>query len=390
MKEQKAANQALAAANQAQAAANQEQKAANQAQAAVNEILLENTRPTKTVRTCKASCVTSEVRLKYLECAKVDLVAEMGRLRTYEIMEKSEKLFNEIRRYSTVMQRRLSLMQLAEKTYVQDEVKDVFWPNTRSVLRCNADVELVNERRFTVVLEDDYDRSTITGVTDHTIKMRRSDFHILTIEDKRVGLTLKGEHVAQAVCEMMEELRNMKTNLLYVPLEFCGILQNGVTWTFLFYKVESGHEMWNHVVAPDTFADGIVNEESCRIVARFLEHAFCVADDIAQYICTPKRSVVATSFADAADDGDGSDEEGEGSSVVSREGGSPKTATHTEDRSILKDVTKHQQPNQRNTRGGDGGNKKSVATVRDCDENLFLPFTVANVRKQPSQYYKFI
>jgi hypothetical protein len=357
-------------------------------QKAVNQALLEYTKPTKTKRDCAASRMPSTVRDKYFKCAKVDLLVELDRLRTYGSADKTEKLFNEVFRYSTVMQERFTRGEREEKKYVQTEIKDVFWLNTRTVLYCDAAVELCNERGFTVVMEDEDDRSTITGLTDHTIKMRTCDFHVLTIEDKYLGLVIDKSDVGQAKCEMVEELREMDVNLQYVPVEYCGILQNGVSWVFLFHKVRHGRVMWNYVVAPDTFADGVVNEDSCRIVARFLEHAYCVADDIVTNIGTPRRAVVATSLLDTVGDGDESDGDeggaGEGEESDTDNRGAPKAAARTERTEVKKDV-----PRQQNTRSAEG-KTKSVALEFGCDENLFLPFTAENVRKQPIQFYKLV
>lgn len=286
------------------------------------------------------------------------------------------------------MQERLTRDERDEKKYVQKEIKDVFWLNTRAVLYCNAAVELCNERMFTVVMEDEDDRSIINGLTDHTIKMRTCDFHVLTIEDKSLGLAMNKSDVGQAKCEMMEELREMDVYLQYVPVEYCGILQNGVSWVFLFHKVSHGKVMWNYVVAPDTFADGVVNVDSCRIVARFLEHVYCVADDIVTNISTPRRAVVATSLLDAVGDGDESDGDeggaGEGEESDTDNRGAPKGAARTERTEVKKDV-----PRQQNTRSAEG-KMKSVALEFGCDENLFLPFTVENVRKQPILLYKLV
>lgn len=354
----------------------------------VNAKLLENTTPAKIKRTCVASKLPSVVREKYFKCAKVDLVAELARLRSYNDEEKRLILLDEVLRYSSVMLGRFHRGEVDEKTYVQPEIKDVFWTNTRGVLACCNLVTLVNERAFSVIMEDEDDRSTVNGITDHAIKMINSDFHIVIVEDKAVAHVLGRSEIAQAKCQMMEELHELDTFLQYVPLEYCGILQNGVSWVFLFHKVRNGKVLWNYVVAPDTFADGVVNEDSCKIVARLLEHVFCIADDIATYICTPKMVIAASSLASVVDDGSDEDNGSEGEEEASDTDGDHRAAEPVA--RVGMNAVPQAAAQQPNANSSAGARKKGVVADCCCDENLILPFTAENVQKQPAQHYKLM
>jgi hypothetical protein len=356
-------------------------------QKAVNETLLNNTKPAKTKLECAASRMPSTVRIKYFNCAQVDLLVELVRLKSYGDEQKSEMIFAEVCRYSAVMLDRDSRGEKDEKKYVQPEIRDYFWVNTRGALVCSTAVELSRERPFHMVMEDEDNRSIITGFTDHTVKLCSCDFHALTIEDKALGLAMDKSDRAQAQCEMVEELREMNVHLQYVPLEYCGILQNGKSWIFLFRKVRHGREMWNYVVAPDTFADGALNEDNCRIVARLVEHAYCVVDDIVRDITTPKMSVPVSSLTGGGDSGGDEDGDGDGDDD-SEEGSYDEAGGHQPFLPAGRDAFLSA-PASTQTRGVRG---KTKHTTLHCygDENFFLPFTMENVMKQPVHAYKLV
>jgi hypothetical protein len=150
-------------------------------------------------------------------------------------------------------------------------------------LRCCDVVELVNEHAYTLVVEDEVDRSTMHGKTGHTVKLITCNFHILVLEDKAVGLQMGASEMGQTKIEMMYEVKLIDEALHFVPQKYCGILQNGISWILLFRKVRNGRVRWNYVVSPGAFSDGLINEKNCAIIARLVEHAYSVSDDIAYH-----------------------------------------------------------------------------------------------------------
>jgi hypothetical protein len=273
-------------------------------QTEVNLKLLENTKPRKSTHLCAASRISADVRRRHFRCTKVDLIVELERLSSYLDENISSRIYFEILRYSGVMRDKLSRGEVDEKEFVQPEISNNFWKNTRDCLHYNNSVELVNERSYDIVVEDDEDRNEVNGITDHTIKISSCDFHVLTIEDKRIDLVMGPAELGQAKTQLIGELKDMDDSMNYVPEEYCGILQNGVSWIFLFRKLQLGKFMWNYVVAPDTFVDGVIQEDSCRIVTKLVEHVYCVADRIVGDILHPKkRAVLTTSLVDTSNDG---------------------------------------------------------------------------------------
>lgn len=373
-----------------------DQKAVNEKQNVVNETLMKNTNPTRIRDKCQASKIKSEYGDVFFNCRWVPL-PQTSRLRTYGNANKSKIIFDEVVRYSTVMRDRLFLKDVDEKRFVQPEIRNVFWPNTCQVLNCHAFVELFNERRYEVQLEKNSMIVTFKGQTDHTVKMTTCDFNILTIEDKNVGKVMHKGDLSQAVCEMVKELSELKETFSYVPVEYCGILQNGKSWKFLYHKLICGVPVWQHVVAPDTFKSGVVDIKSCKVVARLLEHAYCVADDLFAWISKPLRAVTATfantaESSDGGDDDDGDDDGDEGDDGDGDDDGidlnieglritipSTTTAPTTARRGSA--------PHQQKSRDTGGAKKRMMdGEYYGCDENQWLPPTFANMVKQPIQH----
>ena len=67
-------------------------------------------------------------------------------LNSYEQEEIRTKVYDEIIRYSGVMMGRLFRDEKGEKTYVQTEIRDLFWANTRDCLKSRDLVLLTNEQ----------------------------------------------------------------------------------------------------------------------------------------------------------------------------------------------------------------------------------------------------
>jgi hypothetical protein len=282
------------------------------------------------------------------------------------------------------MRDKLSRGEVDEKEFVQPEISNNFWKNTRDCLHYNNSVELVNERPYDIVVEDDEDRNEVNGITDHTIKIKSCDFHVLTIEDKRIDLVMGPAELGQAKTQMMGELKDMDDSMNYVPEEYCGILQNGVSWMFLFRKLQLGKFMWNYVVAPDTFVDGVIQEDSCRIVTKLVEHVYCVADRIVGDILHPKkRAVLTTSLVDTSNDGNvnihddnsGSGSEDYGDKVDAERRGA---STHLDNLGAVSSGSKLD-----GTIGRTNNGNTSIHT-NGSDENWILPLTSKNVCNLPT------
>jgi hypothetical protein len=349
--------------------------------------LIEYTEPRKTTIKCNASKICTEVQLRHFSSAQVDLFVELDRLNSYGSAETTEIFCNEVVRYSSVMMKRLTRGEVGEIKFVQPEIKGPFWCNTKECLMCCANVELMNERPYKIVVENADGRSEITGKTDHTIKMLSCDFHILTFEDKQLNFKMGKPEVCQVQSQIIEEVNAMDLHLQYVPLEYCGILQNGVTWIFLYRKVKNGRIMWNYVVAPMTFTDGVVNEENCRIVARLLEHAYYVADQIATQIATPRMIVPLPSANLDASESEG-DEQSDHENILPFEGGD-RSATEVCFQTQTRATTTQGQTNNANSKGT--RTTKTPGHSHYCDkEDLFLPLSVHNVSMQPTSFYKIV
>jgi hypothetical protein len=348
--------------------------------------LIEYTELRKTTIKCNASTICTEVQLRHFKSAQVDLFVELDRLNCYGSAETTEIFCKEVVRYSSVMMDRLTRGEVSEIQFVQPEIKGPFWCNTKECLMCCANVELTNERPYKIVVENDDGRSEITGKTDHTIKMLSCDFHILTFEDKQLNFPMGKKEVCQVQSQIIEEVNAMDLHLQQVPLEYCGILQNGVTWIFLYRKVKNGNVkkgriMWNYVVAPRTFTDGVVNEENCRIVARLLEHAYYVADQIATQITIPRMIVPLPSANLDASESEG-DEQSDHENNLPSEGGD-RSATAMCFQTETRATTTQGQTNIANSKGTRTTKNPGHSHYFD-KEDSFLPLSVHNLSMQPT------
>jgi hypothetical protein len=345
--------------------------------------LLENTKSTKSSHQYAASRMSSEARNRHFKCLKVDLNRVMLRLSSYDLPAKTETFFKEVVRYSGVMCTHLLNGRKDEKIIVQPEIRTNFWENTRLCLNCNNLVELVDERAYSITVEDEADKTEINGKTDHTIKIKSCDFGALTLEDKAVGLTMNDHEIGQAVTEVVKEVSAMDKTLQYVPLEYCGILQNGIIWIFIFRKVNLGSILWQYVEAPPTSVNGEVVEDNCRVVARLLEHAYCVVEQIVHEITgDPTLPAISLLNLKAGDRDDDDDKRQDGYTDKGKKGGG-RRGGRDRGRGGGGNGGGGVHPQSSPKGGGDMGQKNS-RSIDTCNENLFLPLTAHNVMKQPT------
>lgn len=96
----------------------------------------------------------------------------------------------------------------------------------------------------------------------------------------------------------MYEFNILEEGQGYVPVEYCGILQNGCDWILLIRKIVKAKVIWRYVQSEPTFTVDGIDSVTCDQVAKMLEHAVCVADAIItdlpsqQYIDTNKLLVI--------------------------------------------------------------------------------------------------
>eukprot|EP01042_Synura_sphagnicola_P002576 gene2576-3110_t len=80
---------------------------------------------------------------------------------------KSAVLLAEVVRYVGVMRTRYLAGQVDERG--QPEIRDQFWPNTRSCLRNSQQCAMKHEKKYSFKVDNDAMEATITGRTDHVI-----------------------------------------------------------------------------------------------------------------------------------------------------------------------------------------------------------------------------
>jgi len=79
---------------------------------------------------------------------------------------------------------------------------DHFWPNNRSCMWYDKKCVMVNERDFTLDVQNEKVEATIKGKTDHTIHLLSSDVAALTLRDKCICSVLTTKEVAQVVAQI--------------------------------------------------------------------------------------------------------------------------------------------------------------------------------------------
>jgi hypothetical protein len=270
----------------------------------------------------------------------------------------------------------------SEKKYVQPAVRNTLWPILRDQLNCGEKLLLQNERKFKLHVENERDEADVVGLTDHCLKIVDSDARLATWEDNAILKPWDLRDVAQGQAEMMFECHELEEFFGIVPTEYCGILQNGCNWTFLFRTVNRGKFVWSYVRTPATFENGAVSPQSCAVVAQFLEHMLMIVDRLYDEIVMPKmiiRSMALSSIPEGKeDDAEGKDNHDSTSPARGPGQALPPPKSRDGTRSSSRSTAGK-------TNKGSGPNANECAFEDSGKENLLLPLTAENVKKQPTQ-----
>jgi len=276
--------------------------------------ILNQTKPKNKHFDDDASKIHSEVRDAFFDCTEYPFNAEFQIFKRFgDDGSKARLLKKEILRYSKQMRNNYLSKKLRENL-VQIEVREQFWPNTKS---CFSDEphEMVHEVPYSLKVSDEYLSATVKGKLDHGVKRCNSDLKSLTLEDKAQDQVLRN-HIPQAVSQVTYEVRRMRTSLRYVPELYIGLLQNGRSWVAILRKVECGEVLWTYIEAPPAFEVagtyvGEVNDDNCENIARLIEHAFCTANQITLEIMNPtmRPTSVLYSINEEYDEDDNNEDE---------------------------------------------------------------------------------
>eukprot|EP01031_Cornospumella_fuschlensis_P028521 gene28521-34430_t len=284
--------------------------------------------------------------------------------------------------------------EIDEKSYIQKRVQDVLWVTLKSVLRCGNSVSLVNEKPYELKLDDEESEVTITGKTDHVVKMDEADASLLTIEDKNTCKAWSLGDLAQAHSQALFEVNILKSIYFCEPEEYVGVLVNGRDWTFLCGQLVHGRRWWTYVKLRPTFDEGNIVNKAIKEVARFLEHALVIVDELFEYLSSPRTSVPTMSLLkivegneDSDDEDlreDDSDEEGGGGPVKGPPGPPPRDKAFSSSANHSRNTRMHKH----------GMGKKKLYEVQQQqlldEENHHTPLTYANMKAIPERPYKII
>jgi hypothetical protein len=257
-------------------------------------IIAEQTRPRKVLLHESASKLSSSIRRKYFDCKQVPLESELSRLKRFNPPEnKANLLLAEVKKYIGQIQNKYLTGKRKEVEHMQPEIRDNFWPNTRSFLRNQQNYEMINEKEYTFTKYDDDDEGVeVKGKIDHTIQRIDCAFASATLEDKAICLKMTDKEVGQAVTQVDFEVEQMEKFLNYAPVEYVGLLQNGPVWIAVLRRIDRGKVLLTYIQTSPAFSVDeplTVNESSCSEIARLIEHAYCTADEITENIMCPEK-----------------------------------------------------------------------------------------------------
>jgi len=337
---------------------------------------------------CDASKISKKDYEEYFRTYLIELNTKWMELKGYKDQTKSNILLAEVIRYSDVMMENYKNNRIDEKAYVQSEIKGTFWNNIKPVFNNNT-VTLENEREFALVIENNRRRCNYHGKTDHVVKLSTSEIRAMTIEDKFVGKVYENRDYAQARAEMESEIRDMFQGFNYVPVEFCGILQNGCDWIFLFHTMCEGRALWQRVQSPPTFNKDthVIDEGACAMVAQFLEHACFVADNIILEMTGNVRRIHVPSITSIPEKEE-EEEEDDDDDDVNYDDVNNLTSDFRKLSTVPSNTT---QSNAKNSKPVTKGNSNKTSGKKKAfgeNKHLILQLTKENVAKQPYSYIK--
>jgi hypothetical protein len=205
-------------------------------------------------------------------------------LKFYGSSQTSLKIYIEVVKYSYRMKRRLSKGQIAEIEFVQEET-ETFLNKLKLNMRHNNSCKFKREKPYNFTIENEADIVNVAGVTDHVLGINESSFVALTVEDKKMNKQLTESDITQAKSQMVSELMIFSEAKDFSPPSYCGILQNGSNWVFLRREIsDRGKELWTYYACKSVLITKndilAVDLECCKLIARYIENALFVADNI--------------------------------------------------------------------------------------------------------------
>lgn len=337
------------------------------------DLIVEQTRPRKAKKNEAASHLHNDVRKNFFQCMRVPFSSELRRFKRFDdpTGNKSAVLLAEVVRYVGVMRTRYLAGQVDERG--QPEIRDQFWPNTRSCLRNSQQCAMKHEKEYSFKVDNDAMEAIITGKTDHVIQLLDSDFVSATLEDKANCLKMTAQEVSQAVTQVNFEVEQMEQFLNYAPVEYVGLLQNGPVWIAVLRKIDRGKVLWTYVQASPAFEvneDSTnqrtateINHSSCVEIARLIEHAYCTADKITEEIMYPQRrpmNMMSTinEYQHQYDDDEDEEDQEQGNS---KESGPPGEVGGAATLAPAKQSATQEQQKQQQQSKSSAGSKKSYS-----------------------------
>jgi hypothetical protein len=250
-----------------------------------------------------------------------------------------------------------------------------------------------NEKEYTFSVDTDDIQAIITGRTDHVIQALDSDFASATLEDKAICLKMSSQEISQVVTQVDFEVGQMERFLNYVPREYVGILQNGPVWIAVLRRIDRGRVLWTYIQTSPAFiitGDGTsertatpVNPASCVEIARLVEHAYSIADNITEEILYPDRRPMNAIHTikeyhnlsdndedDSGDDNNEGEDHGDHQDEKVPDGGGVSEAV-----APAKPGRSAAQQQQQKQRDGAQGNKKPQRAQSIEDDYFLLPLS---------------
>ena len=348
--------------------------------------------------TVRASSISSRNVDTFFRCGELPWDSVLKSRISYGNADTTKVIVDAVVALSTHMQQnRHSKWKNCEIELVQPYVHTSFLP---AILGCleNADyVELEREREFQLsAMNGEDDELPVKGSTDHCLKITRGDCRVFTVEDKAVCKELSKSNIAQAMSQMMAELRDMLEFYSYRPQRYCGILHNCSEWLFIERQVLGNSMNWSYVKLLPIFTspDSGINMDNCRFVAAYLEHVLKVADSITadvrnyRFVSTALPLISISEHDSDVDDGD-DDVDDDVDEYCSPEEAKPE---------VKRGGNKIGKPD-RTTKRGAGLTKgrhhnvltmraRNACTVAAGKENAFMPLTSASLRVMPTNFFK--
>ena len=244
--------------------------------------------------------------------------------------------------------------------------------------------------------------ANINGITNHVICVLDSDLSSATIEDKQNCLEMSQQEVCQVVTQTTFQVDRLINSIDYAPVEYVGLLQNGPQWIAVLRKIVYGKVCWTCVRTTPAFEfnESLDSERTateirranCVEIAHLIEHAYCIADNIADIINDPSKNPKNAGLGaieeynhhsddEVEDDQDAAKGNSEDFAAPGKVGGAAAAAP-------ARQSARHQQRNKDKT--ADSSDRKNSLNGRDTagspswsqrHEYFVLPLSIANVAR---------